>query len=259
MLGIFDSGLGGLTVVKEVLRRLPGVRIIYFGDTARTPYGTKSKEVVTRYALEDAAFLRAHGAKAIVVACNTASTQAIDALRRESDLPVFDVVAPAVRAASSGTRIGVIGTRGTVGSGAYQRLLADAAPVAEVTALACPMFVPLIEEGWAGTPEAAAIARTTLRPLRLRRLDTLILGCTHYPFLRPAIRRAVGSDVRLVDPAREAVLELVRALKADPSLSRALRARGGHRFFVSDKTPHFAAIASRWLGRPVRLETASAE
>lgn len=260
MLGIFDSGLGGLTVVREVLRRLPGVGVVYFGDTARMPYGTKSGRVVTRYAIQDAEFLRRRGAKAIVVACNTASSHAIAALRRQFRIPIFDVITPAVAAAShAGERIGVIGTRGTTLSGVYPRLLAKVAPDATVAAQACPLFVPLVEEGWARTPEAAMIARTSLHPLRLRRLDTLILGCTHYPFLRSAIRRAIGPGVRLIDPAAETVNHLERMLAADPGLMASLRSRKQPRFFVSDRTPHFAKIAAEWLGRPVRLEEASAE
>ena len=255
MLGVFDSGLGGLTVVREVRRQLPGVRVSYFGDTARMPYGTKSKAVVTQYALEDARFLVGRGVSAIVVACNTASAHAVAALRKEINVPIFEMVAPAVEAALRVTsgKLGVIATAGTVASGVYERRVRRVAPHVRLTSQACQLFVPLVEEGLHSGVAVRDIANTYLRPLGLRGIDTLILGCTHYPFLRRVIAETMGLAVRLVDPAREVVAEVRRAVAADPRLAAALR-RGRDRFFVSDVTPRFRAIASAWLREPVRLE-----
>ncbi len=260
MIGVFDSGLGGLTVVREIFRQLPGRKVVYFGDTARTPYGTKSRELIRRYSVEDAEFLMSKGAKMIVVACNTVSAHGVDALKRHVDVPVFEVVTPAVERAADVTRgrVGVIGTRGTVGSGVYERKMRAIAPEAKVYSQACPLFVPLVEEGWAAKPEARSIAREYLRPLRLRKIDTLILGCTHYPFLRPMIREAAGRGVSLVDPARETVRRLASYLAEEPRLDQAVR-RGTNAFYVSDRTGHFAALASKWLGRKVIVRTASPE
>lgn len=260
MIGVFDSGLGGLTVVREIFRQLPGRKVVYFGDTARTPYGTKSRHLIRKYAVEDAEFLLSKGAKILVVACNTVSAHGVDELRRRFDVPIFEVVTPAVRkaAAVTGGRVGVIGTRGTVGSGVYERKMRALAPEAEVHSAACPLFVPLVEEGWTRKPEAASIAREYLRPLKLRKIDTLILGCTHYPFLRPVIGDAIGKGVRLVDPAREAVRELAAHLREDRSADAAAK-RGSDIFFVSDRTEHFARLASEWLGRPVSVRAASSE
>ncbi len=261
MIGIFDSGLGGLTVVKEVFRQLPGHGVVYFGDNARFPYGSKGPDVVRRFAVQDAEFLIAHGADAIIVACNTASALAIDAVRAAVHVPVFEVVTPAVRKAAAVTkgRVGVIGTRGTIGSGVYAEKMSDAAPKVKVFSGACPLFVPLVEEGWIDHSETAAIARTYLRPLRLRRIDTLILGCTHYPFLKAKIAAAIGPGVRLIDPARETVVDFVRFLDSDPALRAKLIADRTDRFFASDRTDHFARIASRWLGREIALERAVME
>jgi glutamate racemase len=257
MIGIFDSGLGGLTVVKEMYRQLPGYRLAYFGDTARTPYGGKSRELITQYALEDANFLISRGAKLIVVACNTASALATDELRAKLKVPVFEVITPAVDAAVQVTsgKLGVIGTRATVLSRAYEDRLADLAPEVRVTAVACPLFVPLVEEGWHHSAAARTVAKKYLNPLRLRHVDSLILGCTHYPFLRPIIAREMGRKVRLIDPARETVAALKGFLESHPDVARTLARGGQDRFFVSDRTDQFAAIASRWLGRPVKLET----
>ena len=256
MIGVFDSGLGGLTVVKELFRQLPQYDIIYFGDNARFPYGSKSREVIREFAVQDAEFLLSRGAKAIVVACNTASAQAVDALRQKIAAPIFEVVTPAVEKAVRVTegRVGVIGTRGTVRSGVYAEKVRAAAPGVKVFAQACPLFVPFVEEGWTARPELASIAKSYLRPLRLRNVDTLILGCTHYPFLKPVIRRAVGPGVRLVDPARETVAAIAAHLAAHPELETTLGRGGGHRFCVSDRTDHFETLASRWLGRPISLE-----
>lgn len=261
MIGVFDSGLGGLTVVREIFRQLPGRKVVYFGDSARYPYGTKGTKLIRQYAVEDAEFLLAKGAEVIVVACNTVSAQAVETLRRHVDVPVFEVVTPAVRKAAAVTsgRVGVIGTRGTVGSGIYERKMSRLAPKAEVHSRACPLFVPLVEEGWVSKPETESIAKHYLHPLKLRQIDTLILGCTHYPFLRPTIARVMGKGVRLVDPAGETVRELAGYLQANPELDRRLRSGGGRSaFFASDSTEESARMATDWLKRDVRIRVASA-
>ncbi|MEA3248914.1 MAG: glutamate racemase [Patescibacteria group bacterium] len=260
MIGVFDSGLGGLTVVREIFRQLPGRKVVYFGDTARTPYGTKSRQLIRKYSVQDAEFLMSKGAKAIVVACNTVSAHGVDAVRRHVDVPVFEVVTPAVKKAAGVTRgrVGVVGTRGTVGSGIYEKKMRSLAPETKVYSEACPLFVPLVEEGWADKPEAGSIARDYLRPLKLRKIDTLILGCTHYPFLRHVIRKAVGSDMNLVDPAYETVQELAEYLKMNSSFDEVV-SRGSNTFYVSDRTEHFTELASKWLGRNVSVRAVSFE
>lgn len=258
MIGVFDSGLGGLTVVKEIFRQLPGYGVVYFGDTARTPYGNKSREVVTRYAIEDAEFLRRHGAQVIVVACNTASALAVDELRRRVKLPIFEVVTPAVaKAAALGSRrVGVIGTRGTIRSGIYSRKMRRVAPGVKVIGQACPLFVPLVEEGWLRRPETLKIAKSYLKKLRWPKVQALVLGCTHYPFLKPLIRRLLGRRVALVDPAKETVTVLKKYLSAHPELDRRLRRNRRCRFFVSDLTGQFRELAAAWLGQKISLKQA---
>ncbi len=261
MIGVFDSGLGGLTVVKEIFRQLPGYGVVYFGDTARMPYGNKSPRMVAKYALQDAEFLVAHGAKVIVVACNTASALAIADLRRRIKEPVFEVVSPAVERAAKVTkgRVGVIGTRGTVKSGVYAEKMKRLTPRARTFAAACPLFVPLVEEGWLNRRETLMIAKEYLSPLRLRQIDSLILGCTHYPFLKPVVRKVMGSRVALVDPARETVALLKWYLASKPELDRQMDRGGARRFFVSDRTEQFSRLASRWLGGRINLEETQLE
>jgi glutamate racemase len=256
MIGVFDSGIGGLTVARALRRALPRARIVYFGDVARMPFGNKSPATVTEYSREIAAYLIRRGARLLVVACNTASAVAAETLRRELDIPVFDVIAPAVRAATAlpgVRRIGVLGTRGTVGSGAYQRAIAAVGGV-RVQAVACPMFVPIVEEGFAGTPEGRAVVRRTLRSLAAAPPDALILGCTHYPLLRPAIRAALPG-VTMVD-SRAVAGEVRSALAADPALAAACqgRVRGELAVVVTDRTEHFEAFARRIMQQPVRCQ-----
>lgn len=255
MIGVFDSGLGGLTVVRELQKQCPEVDILYFGDTARTPYGTKGPEAVTRFSLQIAELLISKGADMIIIACNTASAFALDVVQKaHPKIPVLGVIAPAATAALQKTkgRIGVIGTRGTIASGVYQALLEKAA----IYTAACPLFVPLVEEGWARKPEAATIAKTYLNPLRLRRIDTLILGCTHYPLLLPVIRRALPKVV-MIDPAKEVVKAFLEqraaaALQLQQAKGKTSKV-GKTTFVVSEITPYFAKIAEEWLGQPVQL------
>ncbi len=248
-IGIFDSGVGGLTVQRAILEALPGLDTVYLGDTARVPYGTKSPEVVTQYSLRNARLLVRQDVDMLVVACNTASAVALPALRHEFDVPVLGVVEPGARAAVRATRsgrVGVIGTPSTVASGAYQRALDAARPGLEVVARACPLFVPLAEEGWtdAGDDVVEAVARRYLAPFAAAGVDTLVLGCTHYPLLKGAIARVLPG-VTLVDSAEAIAAEV--AVQLAPAPGR----RAEHRFFVTDTPDRFLAVAERFLGRPV--------
>ncbi len=251
-LGIFDSGVGGLTVQRAILRRLPWVDTLYLGDTARVPYGTKSAAVVTQYSLRNARFLVSHDVDLLVVACNTASAVALPALREALAIPVIGVVEPGARAAARATRsgrIGVIGTPSTIASGAYQRALIAQRREAEVVARACPLFVPLAEEGWTDPDDEvvrAAVGRY-LAPLAEARIDTLVLGCTHYPLLEAAIGRALPG-VTLVDSAEAIATEVGERLGAR-SAGAAAAAR--HRFFVTDTPERFLEVAERFLGRSI--------
>ena len=248
-IGIFDSGVGGLTVQKAIIEHLPGLDTVYLGDTARVPYGTKSPEVVTQYSLRNARFLLEAGIDLLVVACNTASAVALPALRAELPVPVLGVVEPGARAAaraSESGRIGVVGTEGTVASGAYQRAIREARPGAEVVSRACPLLVPLAEEGWTepGDEIVRAVVRRYLAPLAEAHIDALVLGCTHYPLLRGAIAAELPG-VALVDSG-EAIAGEVEArvgASADPG--------GAHRFFVTDTPARFLRVARRFLGTDV--------
>jgi glutamate racemase len=252
-IGVFDSGIGGLTVVKELIRQLPGESIIYFGDTARVPYGNKSPETVRRYSREIAHFLEQEGVKGIVVACNTATAHALGMLRAESALPVIGVVEPGARAAVAATRrraIGVIGTRGTIASGAYERAIRAIDGGVRIAAKACPLFVPLVEEGWLDGDASRIIAREYLGPLTRARVDTLVLGCTHYPLLKPLLAEVMGSDVRLIDSAEETAAETARTL-----LDLGLRAPEGagvtYRFVATDAPEQFLSLGQRFLGTAI--------
>jgi glutamate racemase len=248
-IGIFDSGVGGLTVQRALLDALPAAHSVYLGDTARVPYGTKSPETVTQYSLRNARFLARHGIDLLVVACNTASAVALPALRAELDVPVLGVVEPGARVAartSRGGRIGVIGTQGTVASGAYQTAIRRERPEAEVIARACPLFVPLAEEGWTdpGDEVVRGVVRRYLAPLREAGIDTLVLGCTHYPLLEAAIAAELPG-VALVDSARAVAAEVRERFGVEPGRD------ADHRFFVTDAPEKFLAVAGRFLGRPV--------
>jgi glutamate racemase len=263
MIGIFDSGIGGLTVVREVLDKLPQYRIVYFGDTARTPYGTKSQKTIKEYSIEDTEFLLAQGAKVIVVACNSVSSVAFDTLRERFSVPVFEVIRPAVEKALGLTRkqrIGIIGTRATIGSGIYERLLKESRPEVEVFSHPCPLLVPLVEEGWLNRPETKRIVRKYLSPLKMKQIDTLVLGCTHYPLLKSIIEPKMGKRVRVIDSSQEVALWVKDYLEKHPEVAGGLtptEGQEGHRFFVSDLTPNFEQIAKQFLGRPIKLELAS--
>ena len=248
-IGVFDSGLGGLTVAHAIMRQLPAESLIYFGDTARVPYGPKSPDTVRRYSREISAFLIEQGVKAIVVACNTATAHALPTLRDELDVPVIGVVEPGARAAVRATRtghIGVIGTAGTIRSQAYVRAIHAEAPDSHVTALACPLFVPLVEEGWTNHEAAHLIAEEYLRPLVEDRIDTLVLGCTHYPLLKPLIGEIIGRSVRLIDSAEETAADTRRML--DESGLAATDGEPSYRFISSDDPQQFLTLGRRFFG-----------
>jgi glutamate racemase len=248
-IGVFDSGLGGLTVAHAIMRELPAESLVYFGDTARVPYGPKSPDTVRRYSHEIAAYLLDQGVKAIVVACNTATAHALPMLQDELDVPVIGVVEPGARAAVRATKsgnVGVIATAGTIKSGAYVRAIKAEAPELHVTARACPLFVPLVEEGWIDHEATWSIAREYLEPFVRDEVDTLVLGCTHYPLLKRQIGEVVGRTVRLIDSAEETALD-VRRMLAEHGLA-ATSGQGSYRFVASDDQQQFLSLGQRFFG-----------
>jgi glutamate racemase len=254
-IGIFDSGLGGLTAARELFRALPAESLVYFGDTARLPYGSKSRETVTRFSLEIAAFLVRQNIKVLLVACNTASSHALETLSQRLSIPVVGVIEPAIRTAVQASphgRIGVIGTLGTVGSGSYQRALEQVAPGASVIARACPLLVPLIEEGWLDHDVTRQVASEYLAELRKADLESLILGCTHYPLIAPLIADLMGPAVTLVDSGAEAARAVAILLEERGQLAQGTPS---HRFFVSDEPRQFKRIAQSFLGRELPQTT----
>jgi glutamate racemase len=251
-IGVFDSGIGGLTVLHEIIESLPRENTIYLGDTARAPYGTKSVDTVLRYSYENSDFLVEKGVKILVIACNTSSALALERLQAELELPVIGVIRPGVRRALASTqnyKIGVIGTEATIQSGAYTKALKAANPALEVYSRACPLFVPLVEEGWTDNAVVEMTVSAYLESLKQSGIDTLILGCTHYPLLKKAIRKFLGSGVRLVDSAEETAAEVAALLKKS-SLARKT-GRGLHSFFVTDAPDRFIKVGRRFLGEKV--------
>jgi glutamate racemase len=252
-IGIFDSGVGGLTVLRELRRQLPHEELVYLGDTARVPYGTKSPQTVARYAREAARFLVGQRVKLLVVACNTASAVALDELAAIHRLPVVGVIEPGARGALAATRtgrIGVIGTEGTVRSRAYERALLAGNPAVEIFAAACPLFVPLAEEGWADHEIARLAAAEYLAPLLREQIDTLVLGCTHYPLLKRTLQALVGPAVSLIDSAEETA-KTVAALLAAQGLTHGPGAPGLPRYFVTDAAERFERVGGAFLGAPL--------
>jgi len=252
-IGVFDSGIGGLTVMHSLMERLPRESLIYFGDTARVPYGPKSRDTVTRFSIENVRLLTGYGVKAVVVACNTATARALPVLREQFDLPIVGVVGPGARAAVARTRsgrIGVIGTYGTIESGAYRDHLLALDAGLEVVSRPCPLFVPLAEEGWTDHPVARQVAEEYLAPFREDGIDTLILGCTHYPLLADVIADAVGPEVSLIDSAEETARE-VELLLAERGLATGA-GEADHRFLVSDLPELFLRVGQRFLQGRIR-------
>lgn len=256
-IGVFDSGVGGLTVAREIMRNLPHERIVYFGDTARVPYGSKSRETVIRYSRQIVRFLKTQEVKAIVVACNTASALALETIQQETDIPMLGVVEPGARVAAKTTRnkkIGLIGTRATVKSDLYRTMIQKTDPQIQVIGQACPLFVPLVEEGWLKDSVTKEVARRYLKPLLEQDIDTLILGCTHYPLLRSMLRGLVGDKVTLVNPAYETARELGRLLE-EKELENEGRVEEEfpYRFFVSDEEAYFQEFANSILPYDVKM------
>ena len=267
-IGIFDSGVGGLTVYRALHEHLPNERFVYLGDTARVPYGTKSLQTVERYAVENSQFLAARGIKLLVVACNTASALALPAIRQALKIEVAGVIGPGARAAVADSKgstqkgIGVIATESTVQSGAYTQAIRKADSDAIVIERACPLFVPLAEEGWANEDVARTVAETYLKDLRAS-IDTLVLGCTHYPILKDVIQETVGAQVKLIDSGEATAIE-VKSLLREKGLARLTPGTGAldrqlcddlDHFYVTDAAERFARVAERFLGsKPARLE-----
>jgi len=249
-IGIFDSGVGGLTVFKEIQSLLPDEELVYIGDTARVPYGCKSPSTVVRYSLEAANFLLGQEVKLLVVACNTASSIALPVLEERFRIPVVGVIGPGAGRAVAVTRngrVGVIGTMATVKSGAYTRAIHSLNPDIQVISKPCPLFVPLAEEGWGEHPVTLMVAREYLEPLASEKIDTLVLGCTHYPILKTTLRKVLGDEVSLVDSARETAQTVSRLLQRD-GLYRTGKPRSP-RFFVTDSCENFEKVGGSFLGR----------
>ena len=248
-IGVFDSGVGGLTVAREIMRQIPNESICYFGDTARVPYGSKSKETVTRFSRQIVRFLKTHQVKTIVVACNTASAYALDELEKETDIPIIGVVKPGAKVAAEVTKngkIGVIATEATIGRQIYTQYIREINSSATIYGKACPLFVPLVEEGLWQDPVTDEIARRYLTELIDSGIDTLIMGCTHYPLIRSTIGRIIGTDVTLVNPAYETALELKNMLKDRGLLNEEPPKLGSnqYQFYVSDAAEKFKQFAN---------------
>ncbi len=252
-IGVFDSGVGGLTVVKELIRQLPQEDIVYFGDTARVPYGIKSKETVIRFSIENILFLLKHRVKFICVACNTVSSLALPEIKQHFRVPLVGVISPGAREAVYATRnkrIGVIGTKGTIKSRAYENEIRLLDPQVKVTAVACPLFVPFVEEGWLKGSVVRSVVKDYLKPLKTAGVDTLILGCTHYPLLKPEIQAVMGKNVVLIDSAKQVAIEVKKILAGEGLLNN--KGKGSSAFFVSDNPEWFSNLAERFLGRPLK-------
>ena len=257
MIGIFDSGVGGMTVARAVETLLPDLQIIYYGDLARTPYGNKSPETIIEYSINNTEFLLDHGAQAIIIACNSASSVASETLRQKFDIPIFEVITPAVEqavAATSSGNIGVIGTRATIRSEIYAQKIKQKAPELRVFSIACPLLVPLVEEGWIDTRETKMILRKYLAPLKQKQIDTLVLGCTHYPLLKDLIQHRVGKKrIRLIDSSIEVALTLQTYLNENPDFCKTLQYGDANTYFVSDITKAAIITAEKIFGRHIDL------
>ncbi len=251
-IGVFDSGVGGLTVARELIKQLPSEDIVYFGDTARVPYGIKSRETIVRFSIENILFLLKHNVKLICVACNTASSVALPVLKNNFKVPMIGVITPGAKEAVYATRnkrIGVIGTKGTIKSRTYETEIRQLDPAVHVVTAACPLFVPFAEEGWLAGPVVEEVARKYLQPLMKARVDTVILGCTHYPLLKQVIRKVMGEKVVLIDSAKQVATEVKNILDSEGSLNSSRR--GKQEFYVSDNPEWFQGLAQRFLGKTV--------
>lgn len=255
-IGVFDSGVGGLTVVREIMRQMPEERLVYFGDTARVPYGTKSKDTIVRYTRQNIRFLMTQDVKAIVIACNTATAFALETVEKELDIPVIGVIRAGAKTAVEATRngkIGIIGTEGTIQSGVYTKVMEEMKGGLEVIGKPCPLFVPLVEEGLLHDSVTDEIASRYLSELKGKFIDTLVLGCTHYPLLRSTVGRVMGPEVTLVNPAYETALELKQVLSESQLLNEENESsQDKYRFYVSDLAEKFTNFASSILPDQVK-------
>jgi glutamate racemase len=252
--GVFDSGLGGLTIVREIRRKLPNEPIIYFGDLARLPYGTKSKEQILSFSIQNTLFLIKHKVKAVVIACNSSSSAAYTFLKRHFNLPIVDVIVPAAEAAVEATRnskIGVIATAATIDSRAYEKAVQKLSPGTKIKTASCPLFVPLVEEGWLNGKITEEIAHVYLDPLHKQHIDTLILGCTHYPLLHKALERVVKGRVQLVDSVAPTVQKLASILEKK-GLRYPSPGKGTLKIYVSDRPRNFVSVGEKFLGEKLR-------
>ncbi len=251
-IGVFDSGLGGLTAVRELMQILPGESIVYFGDTARVPYGTRSRQTIRQFAAQDLRFLLQQDLKAVLVACGTVSSVALPDLQNMTDIPVVGVVSPTAKAACNATKnkkIGILGTSATIKSGSYQSAISEIDSEISVTAVSCPLFVPLVENGYLDGKITELAAQEYIKPLQDAGVDTVILGCTHYPLLKPVLSRLFGAGVSLIDSGREAALVLADILRQSGQLSS--QKEGTRRYFVSDEVSNFSNIAGMFLDRRI--------
>ena len=258
MIGIFDSGVGGLTVARAIMQQIPGYDIVYFGDTAHTPYGTKSPETVIGYTINNIELLLSRGAELIVIACNTASSVATAQALKQFSVPIFEVITPAVELAvraSKNLNIGIIGTRATITSGIYEAKIIENQPRARVYSVACPLLVPLVEEGWLEKAETAMIVKKYLLPLKIRQIDTLILGCTHYPLLTKVIQRKIGKRVQLIDSSCSVASSVKAFLAANSEIDRRLGHHDRLTLCVSDVTAQFKKIAEMTLKTNIIFES----
>ena len=251
-IGVFDSGVGGLTVAREIMRQIPNERIVYFGDTARVPYGSKSKDNIIKFSRQIIRFLQTENVKAIVIACNTASALALDEMQQEFELPILGVVKPGAKVAVETTvnkRIGLIGTEANIRSGVYTRYIKSLDDEAKVFEKACPLFVPLVEEGWLHDDITLQVASRYLEELKEKDIDTLIMGCTHYPLIRSTIRKVMGDKVNLVNPAYETAIELKNLLERDNLANKCDvdSPSSMYRFYVSDAEEKFKLFANSIL------------
>lgn len=260
MIGVFDSGVGGLTVVKEIFKYLPEHQIIYFGDTARLPYGTKGADFVKRYSKKITQWLLDNGAKVIVVACNTSSAWASDFLKKEfPNIPIFEMITPAVNQAiknsiDDGKKIGVVGTPGTIRSGVYGKKLLALDKELQIFSQACPLFVPLVEEGWVKEKTTKEVARKYLASLKEKNLNSLILGCTHYPLLEDVIGNVIGKRVKIVNPAEAIAKELKKFLQKNSNIEKTIKKGNGHKFFFSDEPYNFEKISHLCFNKKITPE-----
>jgi len=248
-IGVFDSGIGGLTVVKEIMEFIPNENIVYFGDTARVPYGSKSAETVIRFAFQNTRFLLTKDVKAVVVACNTASAVALKMLQESFDVPIIGVIRPGASAAVKATKnkkIGIIGTEGTINSKAYEKEIKKLLPEAEIFAYPCPLFVPIVEEGWANTKVSYMVAEEYLKPLKASLIDSLVMGCTHYPLLTKVVDDVLEHKVKLINPARETAIELKNILVQN-GIENKKDALGQYEYYVSDNPEKFKRVGGNFL------------